>query len=232
MIKIRPSKQRGHFDFGWLSTFHTFSFGEYQDPEFMGYGNLRVINDDTVQPGEGFPQHAHHDMEIVSYVISGVLEHNDSMGNGSIIKAGDVQYMSAGTGVQHSEFNPSKAEPVRFLQIWIIPDNKKTLPQYQQISVAPSAKLKQWCCIVSNHKQENSILISAAVRMYACILQAEQRIDKQLSSNKAWLQIVSGQIMINDVTLYAGDGAALDNETQLSIQAQQQSEMLLIECHT
>ena len=231
-FKLQKANERGTADHGWLKAKHSFSFASYYHPEKMNFGALRVLNDDIIAGGMGFGMHPHDNMEIITIPLEGALEHKDSIGNIGYIEAGDVQVMSAGTGVQHSEFNPSKAEPVRFLQIWIIPDNKKTLPQYQQISVAPSAKLKQWCCIVSNHKQENSILISAAVRMYACILQAEQRIDKQLSSNKAWLQIVSGQIMINDVTLYAGDGAALDNETQLSIQAQQQSEMLLIECHT
>lgn len=230
MIKIRTSAQRGHFDFGWLSTYHTFSFGEYHDPQFLSHGIMRVLNDDTVQPSAGFPQHGHNDMEIISYVVSGSLEHKDSMGNGSIIKAGDVQYMSAGTGVQHSEFNSSKTNIVRFLQIWIFPAKKNLTPRYKQISVDRESKLNSWCCVVSADGRENSIDISAPTKIYATILEENQTLSRRMESKKSWLQVISGKLEINNDILHAGDGASLDDLSDLTLKAQLESEFLLIEC--
>ncbi len=230
MIEIRRSNQRGHFNFGWLDTYHTFSFGEYHDPKFMGFGNLRVLNQDKVQPGAGFPQHHHANMEIISYVVSGALEHKDSLGTGSIIKAGDVQYMSAGNGVTHSEFNPSDKEVVKFLQIWLIPNQIDLQPKYQQISVPRADKINRWRCVASIDGMSGSMQIAAAANIYASILQPLNMISKIINSKRAWLQVISGIIMLDTEVLDAGDGAGLIDVEQLDLISSEEAEIILIEC--
>src|SRR2546430_7732093 len=177
MITIRKSRDRGHFDLGWLDTYHTFSFDQYYDPAHMHFRSLRVINEDRVQPGEGFPTHSHRDMEIITYILSGALEHRDSMGNGSVIRPGDVQRMTAGTGVSHSEFNPSKTESVHLLQIWILPERRDLPPGYEQKTFTDEERRGSLRLIASSDAQEGSVAINQDARVYAGILNADQKID-------------------------------------------------------
>ena len=230
MLKIRLSSERGHSDIGWLNTYHTFSFSDYYDPDYMGFGVLRVLNDDTVQPAGGFPEHHHENMEIISYVVTGVVEHQDNMGNGVEIEAGDVQYMSAGTGVRHSEFNPSETQFVRFLQIWLLPNKTGDKPRYQQVHIDRDAKINRWICLASSNGKENSINIHSDAAIYAAIVQPAHKLETNISSKKAWLQVVSGHIVANGSDLRAGDGAALEDVKELSILAKSEAEILLIEC--
>ena len=229
MIRVRPSAERGGFDFGWLDTRHTFSFGEYYDPSHMGFGSLRVINEDRIQPGGGFPTHPHRDMEIVSYLAAGALEHRDSMGNGSVILAGEVQRMTAGTGITHSEFNPSPAETTHLIQIWIRPERKGLEPGYEQkdFQAALAAGLVR---IASRDGREGSVTIHQDTSVWAGRLAVGRQWAQAIGPGRhAWVQVVSGSIAANGSALGAGDGAALENETRLEIEAREDSELLVFE---
>ncbi len=214
MIRIRRGEERGHFDHGWLDTRHTFSFGDYHDPRAMGFRDLRVINEDRVLPGQGFGTHGHRDMEIVSYVLEGGLAHKDSLGTGSVITPGDVQYMSAGTGVRHSEFNASKTEPVHFMQIWIMPSAEGLAPRYDQKRFGPEEKRGRLRLVVSPSGEDGSIAIRQDVRMYASLLDPGRSADLTLSPGRhLWVQVLEGSLDVNGKSLQAGDGLAASDET-------------------
>jgi len=230
MITVRKSEERGHFDLGWLDTYHTFSFDRYYDPAHRHFRSLRVINEDRVQPGQGFPTHSHRDMEIITYILSGALEHRDSMGNGSVIRPGDVQRMTAGTGVSHSEFNPSKTESVHLLQIWILPERRDLPPGYEQKTFTDEERRGSLRLIASSDAREGSVAINQDARVYAGILNPDQKINYRLEENRyAWLQIARGTIELNQAELRQGDGAAVSAEGNLSIVAHDQAELLLFD---
>jgi redox-sensitive bicupin YhaK (pirin superfamily) len=219
MITIRPAQQRGSANFGWLDSRHTFSFGQYFDPNHMGFANLRVINEDKVAPGQGFATHGHRDMEIISYVLEGALEHKDSIGTGSVIRPGDVQRMSAGTGIMHSEYNASKTEPVHFLQIWILPEKQGIAPGYEQKTFTDAEKQSQLRLVGSRDGRNGSITIHQDVDLYAASLVEGDEISHTLADGRAaWLQIARGTVQLNGQTLTAGDGAAIANESLVTIQ--------------
>lgn len=220
MITIRPQDQRGVADFGWLDSKHSFSFGNYYDPEQMGFASLRVINEDKVMPGKGFGTHGHQDMEIISYVLAGELEHKDSMGNGSVIRPGDVQRMSAGTGVRHSEFNASATNPVHFLQIWILPDLTGLEPSYEEKNFSSKIKHGQLTLVGSRDGRDNSITIHQDVNLYLGSLTKSDRLTYQIPEQRAvWVQVVKGEVKLNELLLQAGDGAAITEETEIAIVA-------------
>jgi redox-sensitive bicupin YhaK (pirin superfamily) len=230
MIVKRWNQDRGLTKTGWLDSRHTFSFGSYFDPEQMGFRALRVINDDRVIPGAGFATHGHKDMEIISYVLEGVLEHRDSLGNGSVIPAGDVQLMSAGRGVRHSERNPSHSDFVHFLQIWIIPDQFNLEPSYQQRTVEPEKKHGRWHLIVSPDGREDSFKIHQDVDIYTSVLEAGEGVTYRLPANRyAWLQVAQGKLWLNGNDLRAGDGAAITREEMLEISTDHRAEFLLFD---
>ncbi|HEY7369407.1 MAG TPA: pirin family protein, partial [Thermoanaerobaculia bacterium] len=209
MISIRRAGERGHFDHGWLDTYHTFSFGEYFDPNFEGFRSLRVINEDRVRPGQGFGTHGHRDMEIVSYVLEGALAHKDSMGTGSVIVPGDVQYMSAGTGVRHSEFNASEGEPVHFLQIWVVPDKSGYAPRYGQKRFEDSEKRGRLRLVASPDGAEGSLAIRQDVKLYASVLDPGASVSLPLAEGRhGWVQVARGAVEVNGKRLEAGDGLA------------------------
>ena len=217
MIKIRHREERGHFDHGWLNTYHTFSFDRYYDPRYMGFRALRVINEDRVAPGQGFGTHPHRDMEIVTYILEGALEHKDSMGTGSIIRPGEVQRMSAGTGVTHSEFNPSKQEAVHLLQIWILPEAKGIKPSYEQREFNRGELRGKLRLIASREPESGAVTIHQDVRLFATILDGETVTHELGSDRYAWIQIVRGSIELNGARLEAGDGAAVSQNENLQI---------------
>jgi redox-sensitive bicupin YhaK (pirin superfamily) len=228
MITIRKSEDRGHFDFGWLDTYHTFSFDQYYDPAHMHFRSLRVINEDRVQPGHGFPTHSHRDMEIITYILSGALEHRDSMGNGSVIRPGDVQRMSAGTGVSHSEFNPSDTETVHLLQIWILPSAHDLPPGYEEKHF--SEQRGRLRLIAANNGREDAVTIHQDAQVYATVLDAGQTVVHSLNQSRyAWLQVARGRVSLNEVELKQGDGAAVSGESELRIAAHDQAEVLLFD---
>ena len=216
MIRIRKASDRGHFDHGWLDTNHTFSFADYYDPDFMGYRALRVINEDRVQPGRGFGTHSHRDMEIVTYVLEGALGHHDSMGTGSTILPGEVQRMSAGTGVLHSEMNASRDEVVHFLQIWILPERRGIPPGYEQKTFpAESGKLR---LVASQGGADGSLTIHQDVKLFSATLNKGQTAAYDLPAGRyAWLQVARGAVDLNGKKLHAGDGAAIEDEKSLKI---------------
>jgi quercetin 2,3-dioxygenase len=231
MLSIRKSAERGTADHGWLLSRHTFSFADYYDPEHMGFGPLRVINEDRVRPGEGFGTHGHRDMEIISYVLEGALEHRDSIGTGSIIRPGDVQIMSAGTGIRHSEFNPSKVEPVHFLQIWIVPDREGIAPRYDQKTFPDSEKRGGLRLVGSADGRDGSIVIHQDVDLFAGILSADQQTTHALpKGRRGWVQVARGSIEANGQRLDAGDGAALQDEAAVSLTSRSdRAEILLFD---
>jgi quercetin 2,3-dioxygenase len=219
MITIRSAQDRGIADFGWLQSQHTFSFGQYQDPNQMGFATLRVINEDRVAPGKGFNTHGHQDMEIVTYVLEGALEHKDSLGNGSVILPGDVQRMSAGTGIQHSEFNSSQSEPVHLLQIWILPGKNGIAPSYEQKNFTQAEKLGQLKLLGSPDGREGSIAIHQDINFYGSVLQVDEALNYDFAPGRvAWLQVAKGSVKLNDRSLTAGDGAAIAQETAIALQ--------------
>lgn len=210
-MKIRKGNERGHADFGWLNSRHSFSFGEYHDPAHMGFGPLRVINEDRVAPGSGFPTHPHSDMEILSYVLDGALEHRDSIGTGSVIRPGEVQRMSAGTGIRHSEFNASQTDPVHFLQIWIMPQKRGIAPGYEQKAFPAAEKRNAMRLVASQDGREGSVTVHQDANMYASRLDGDATLSHDLSpGRRAWVQVAQGAVMLNGVALEAGDGAAID----------------------
>lgn len=212
MINIRRASDRGFFDFGWLQTHHTFSFGDYFDSEHMGFRVLRVINDDVVAPGKGFPTHPHRDMEIITYILEGALQHRDSMGTGSTIRRGDVQRMSAGTGVTHSEFNASATEPVHLYQIWIIPNAKGLAPEYEQKLFKDEDKKNRWRLLVSESGREGSIAIHQDAELYATLLDQNATLECEVPNGRhAWIQVLSGKVACDGEILGPGDGFHVSN---------------------
>lgn len=228
MITIRKSEDRGHADHGWLSTQYTFSFSEYYDPNFLGFRTLRVINEDVVEPTKGFDTHPHDNMEILTYILEGSLEHKDTMGTHSQIRKGEFQLMTAGTGIKHSEFNPSKKEPVHLLQIWITPDKIGLPPGYQQTSFVDHKQgLK---LVVSPEGKEGSLKIHQDARIYLGRFQTNQKTEVKLSADRhVWVQMIRGQIALNGASLNEGDGASISNEKLISVQANKESEFLLFD---
>lgn len=230
MIRIRPADTRGHADHGWLKSWHSFSFADYYDPAEMGWGTLRVINEDIVAPGTGFPMHGHRDMEIVTYLLSGPLEHKDSMGNGSVFRAPEVQRMSAGKGVLHSEANASQDEPVHLLQIWIEPNAKGIAPGYEQKSFPDADKRDRWCMIASPDGRDGSLTIHQDARLLATKVGAGGTATHALANGRrAYVQVVSGELSLNGTALRAGDGAKIADETALVFTVTQDAEILLFD---
>lgn len=230
MLAIRKSEERGHADHGWLNAKHSFSFADYYDPEFMGFRSLRVINEDRVEAGMGFATHGHKDMEIITYVIEGALEHKDSMGNGSIIYPGEVQYMSAGSGVRHSEFNPQQDKSLHLLQIWIMPDELRATPRYGQMKFTREQKLNQLKLVVSKTGAEESIAIRQDANIYASVLEKGKSLSFALKPGRgAYLQLIKGSLSVNAKSLSAGDALAVENESALQITATEESEFLLFD---
>jgi len=230
VFSIRKASDRGHAQHGWLESFHTFSFADYYDPHHMGFRSLRVINEDRVQPAQGFGKHSHRDMEILSYVIEGALEHEDSMGNGSVIRPGDVQLMRAGRGVTHSEFNPSQRELVHFLQIWILPDRSGLAPAYAQRAFAREERAGRLRLVASLDGRDESLRIAQDARVFASLLDAGQTAAHELAPGRgAWLQVVRGELVANDERLSAGDGAAVEDAARLALRAETPSEFLLFD---
>jgi redox-sensitive bicupin YhaK (pirin superfamily) len=229
MMKLRKAEDRGHANLGWLDTHYTFSFANYYDPAHMGFRSLRVINDDVVAAGGGFDTHPHRDMEIITYVLSGALEHRDSMKNGRVIRAGEIQYMAAGTGVAHSEFNPSPSDPVHLLQIWIVPDKKGLPPRYAERtgSQLPSGRLN---LVASKSGRDGSISINQDADIYVAKLAAGDSANHNLSPERhAWIHVAEGDVTVNGQSLRTGDGAAVSNEGLLSFKATAPSQVLLFD---
>ena len=230
MQTVRRSDDRGVANFGWLDSRHTFSFGHYHDPKFMGFGPLRVINEDRVQPGRGFDTHGHRDMEIISYVVSGALRHEDSLGNGSIIRPGDVQRMTAGSGVRHSEYNASADEPVHFLQIWIQPEALGLPPGYEQKAFPAAQQTNQLALVVARGGRDGAVSLHRDVDIYAGRLDAGVTIGHTFRAGRSgWMQVVRGELRANDLVLQAGDGLALRELPALRLQAIAASELLLFD---
>lgn len=230
MLTIRHAEDRGLADLGWLNSRHTFSFGHYYDPRFMGFGPLRVINEDRVQPDRGFDTHGHQDMEIISYVLDGALEHEDSMGNGSIIRYGDVQRMSAGTGVRHSEFNHSHSEPVHFLQIWILPEQQGLAPSYEQTTFPKEEKQGRLRLVVSRDGRDGSVTIHQDVDLYATLLTDKQAMSHSLAEGRTgWVQVARGTVKLNDQQLYPGDGVAIAEPGRIHLTGTSDAEVLLFD---
>jgi quercetin 2,3-dioxygenase len=248
MITVRKAAQRGHFDFGWLDTRHAFSFGEYHDPAHMGFRSLRVLNEDRVQPGEGFGKHGHRDMEILSYVLSGELSHTDNQGNKGLIRNGDVQRMTAGTGIMHSEFNASASEPVHFLQIWIVPSRRGAAPRYEDRTFPIEKRRNRLCLIASPDEADGSLSIDQDARAYAATLDAGAEVALEAAEGRGiWVQAGKGAIRVGHgfaadeaaseggkgagewTLLEAGDGAALQGERKIRIRAETAAEILLFD---
>lgn len=230
MIRIRRSEDRGHADHGWLRTFHTFSFASYHDPEFTQFGPLRVINQDFIAPDQGFGTHGHRDMEIVSYVVEGVLEHEDSMGNGSQIRPGDVQVMSAGSGVTHSEFNPSATDTTHLIQMWVLPRRPGTEPRYDQRAFPPAERRGRWRLVVSSDGQDGSLVIDQDARLFVGSFGAGDEAELELDAGRsAWLHVARGRVRLNGEDLDVGDGAAIRDEGRLTISGVEDADVLLWE---
>jgi quercetin 2,3-dioxygenase len=229
MITVRPAEERGLANLGWLNSRHSFSFGHYYDPQQMGFGPLRVINEDRVSPGGGFDTHGHRDMEIISYVLNGALAHKDSIGTGSVIRPGDVQRMSAGTGVRHSEFNDSKTAPVHFLQIWLLPAQEGLTPSYEQKNFAAGEKAGKLRLILSPDGRDGSLTIHQDAAIYASVLQEGEAVTHTLKpGRKAWLQVVRGSLDLNGQWLRTGDGAAVEDAPALTIAAHAEGAEILL----
>jgi redox-sensitive bicupin YhaK (pirin superfamily) len=230
MLTIRRSQERGHADHGWLDSHHTFSFADYHDPRHMGFRSLRVINEDRVAPGKGFGTHSHRDMEIISYVLAGALEHKDSLGTGSVIEPGDVQRMSAGTGVAHSEFNHSRSEPVHFLQIWILPERRGSAPGYEQRRFEPAERAGRLRLIASRDGREGSVTVHQDVALYAALLAPDELVIHRFAAGRhGWLQVARGSVKVGEATLQAGDGAAIEQAEQVEIVGVEAAELLLFD---
>jgi len=229
MIIIRKSNERGHAEHGWLDCYHTFSFADYYNPQWMGYRTLRVINDDLIMPGMGFGTHPHRDMEIISYVLGGALQHRDSMGNGRVIKPGEFQYMAAGTGVEHSEFNPSQTEPTRLLQIWIQPDAKSVKPRYAERNLA-QAETGKLHLVASKTGRDGSMEIHQDADLLLAKLDAGQNVKHTLGADRhAWVHVAEGEVTLNGKKLVGGDAAAVSEEKTLELAATKPSQVLLFD---
>ena len=230
MLTIRPASARGHTEIGWLDSRHSFAFGDYRDPDAMGFRALRVINDDRVRGGAGFPPHPHRDMEIVSYVLEGALEHRDDMGNGSVIRPGDVQRMSAGTGVVHAEWNHSKTEPAHFLQIWILPERRGLPPGYEQKRFDLDQSRGRLVLVASRNGREGSVTIHQDAAIWAARLDPDQAVTHELGPGRhAWLHLARGAVRLGSHPLKTGDGAALTREPRLTLHATEPTELLLFD---
>lgn len=230
MITVRKANDRGHFDHGWLKTWHTFSFAGYRDPNYRGFRSLRVMNEDFVEPGHGFGTHPHRDMEIVTYVLEGALEHRDSMGNGAVLTPGEFQRMSAGTGITHSEFNPSEKELVHLYQIWLLPERHGIEPSYEQKRFAEEERHNRFRLVASRDAEDGSLLIHQDARIYLSTLDAGHQLDFPIASGRhAWLQVLRGQVYLNDLLLDTSDGAAFSEEQALQIRAAIDSEVMLFD---
>jgi redox-sensitive bicupin YhaK (pirin superfamily) len=230
MIQVRKAAERGHFDHGWLDTYHTFAFGEYSDPGHMGFRSLRVINDDQVAPAQGFGMHGHRDMEIVTYVLDGALAHKDSMGNGSILRAGELQRMTAGTGVRRSEFNPSDKEGVHLYQIWLLPQRKGLEPSYEQLAVGEEEKRGRFRLVASPDGVDDSLTIHQDARLYLASLSPGEGVAHEIDRGRAaWLQVLRGSVNVLGHDLAAGDGVAVTDENAIPVQASVPSEVLLFD---
>ncbi len=230
MIRIRTASERGQFDHGWLKTAHTFSFAGYYDPDHMGFSALRVINEDHIAGGGGFPTHGHRDMEIITYIIQGELAHKDSMGNEATIQAGEVQYMTAGSGVMHSEYNASKTEPVHLLQIWLEADEANRKPGYAQQKFERNNKLNTLCAIATPTGEAGSMKAHQSVSLFASVLEDGKEIGYESASGRCqWVQIISGKMSVNGSDLVAGDGAAITEEAKLTVSASKTAEFLLFD---
>jgi redox-sensitive bicupin YhaK (pirin superfamily) len=229
-IQIRKANERGHVQIGWLDSYHTFSFGNYYDPAHMGFRSLRVINDDRVAPKAGFDTHGHRDMEIITYVLEGALEHKDSLGTGSVIYPGDAQRMTAGMGILHSEFNHSSTDPVHLLQIWIIPEKQGLTPSYEQQTVPLAEKQGKLRLIASRDGRNGAVTVHQDVELYASVLKAGDRISYDLQPNRhAWLHVAQGAVTLNGYALTEGDAAAVSGEEQLQISTDSAAEILLFD---
>jgi redox-sensitive bicupin YhaK (pirin superfamily) len=230
MITLRRSHERGHFDHGWLDTFHTFSFGDYYDPAHTQFRALRVMNEDRVAPGQGFGMHGHRDMEIVTYVLEGALEHRDSLGNGSVLKPGELQRMTAGTGIRHSEFNPSSSAPVHLYQIWLLPMRAGLTPSYEQKSFPLESVPNRWRLVASPDAAEGSLAIHQDARLYLAALDAGRSLAYQQSPGRhAWVQVLRGAVGLEGARLEAGDGAAVSDQPSLNLSAEQSAEVMLFD---
>lgn len=224
-LTVRKSKDRGYFNHGWLQTYHTFSFSDYYDPKFMGFRTLRVINEDTVAPAQGFPLHPHKDMEILTYVIEGDLAHQDNTGSESVTREGEIQIMSAGTGIAHSEYNDSEDRPVHLLQIWILPDTQNLKPRYEQKKV--TFHKGKWTLLVSPKEQEGSLVIHQDTEVYATHLEKGQEIEINLKPNRyGWLQVITGDLTADDVELSRGDGLAIEGVSTVKLKAKSPAHLL------
>ncbi|WP_437204969.1 pirin family protein [Planctomicrobium sp. SH664] len=230
MIQIRRAEERGHFDHGWLDTYHTFSFARYIDREHMGFRALRVINEDWVAASNGFGEHGHDNMEIITYVLSGALEHRDSLGNGEVLRPGEVQHMSAGTGIRHSEFNHSTSEPVHLYQIWLLPREEGLTPGYSQKQFPADGRLNRFQLVASPDGADESLTIQQDARISLCHLTMNREVGYDLDSQRhAWLQVLRGGVKVNGSCLNEGDGAAISDTTRLTISAPQDAELLLFD---
>jgi len=230
MITIRRSNERGHFDHGWLNTYHAFSFDQYYDPRYMGFRNLRVINEDFVAAGGGFPKHGHRDMEIITYILEGALKHEDSMGNGSVIRPGDVQRMTAGTGVRHSEQNASDSERVHLLQIWILPNTVGLDPGYEQKAFSEDERRGRLRLIASEDGREGTVQLHQDVSLFASILPAGEEVERQMDQRRyAWLQVARGTVDVNGERANQGDGVVAIGESSLRLRAAEDAEVLLFD---
>jgi redox-sensitive bicupin YhaK (pirin superfamily) len=230
MITIRKSQERGHANHGWLDSYHSFSFSRYYDPEHMGYSVLRVINEDVIAAAQGFGMHSHRDMEIVTYMLQGEIRHEDSMGNGSVIRAGDVQRMTAGTGVTHSEFNASATEQAHLLQIWLLPERDNIEPGYEEKHFSPEEKQGRWRLIASRDAREESLLIHQDVSLYAAVLAKDDSLDYDMQAGRSlYIQLARGSVNLNGQVLVAGDAAKVDTQQGIAITAMEPSELLLFD---
>lgn len=230
MIRVRKAEDRGHFDHGWLITFHTFSFGEYQNAEHMRFRSLRVMNEDWVQPGQGFGSHPHRDMEIVTYVLDGALEHKDSMGNGSVLRPGEFQRMSAGTGITHSEFNPSDTEPVHVYQIWLFPQRKGIPPSYEQKAFDAQERHNRFRLVAAQDGRDESLTIHQDADIFLATLASGAEVPYEIPANRhAWLQVLRGSVSLNGQQLGQSDGALVSGERQLNIVAAEPGEVMLFD---
>ena len=230
MIQVRKSTERGHANHGWLDSWHTFSFSSYYDPEYMGFSSLRVFNDDRIAAGAGFPTHAHRDMEIVTYLLEGALEHKDSMGNGSVIRAGEVQRLTAGTGITHSEYNASDSDPIRLLQIWIQPDRTGLTPGYEQKMFSAAEKQGRLRLVASADGRDGSVTIHQDANLHAGLLTESDKIRHTLAQGRrAYLQVARGEIQVNGLGLSEGDGAAITGEEEINLTTGTSAEVLLFD---
>lgn len=230
MIRIRKGNERGHFNHGWLNTFHTFSFGDYHDPQHMGFRSLRVMNEDFIEAGQGFGMHGHRDMEIITYVLEGSLEHRDSLGHGSVLRAGDFQRMTAGSGIRHSEFNPSIESPLHLYQIWLLPEARGLTPGYEERRMNETGSHDGFRLVASRDGRDSSLVVHQDVSIYLADLKPEQSLVHPLSEDRhAWLQVLRGEIDLSGQTMYAGDGAAISLESDVRVTGVSNTEIMFFD---